>query len=395
MTTNPRFLKKSLIAASVTCLLAAPLVTSMIGGGIANTGFVSDVQAAQSMGNQQGGQGGMRGGQGQHLGGGGQGLPGGQGGKKGMDRVLDAEDDSDSDSDRPDWAGGDKELNPHRGEGNPDPGDMKGDEYGDLWVYVRDPLTGLPVTVTCDAGTCYQVVVCADADCTTTELHQLSTDPEAELPAGVVPIEVELGRLNLGRAPTKVLTHAADEALSKITVPGVTLGLDPAGRITVDGVAIDSPLENLALYIAVMTGDQKVLSALEPLLADRSVLEIAAALLGGSADKTGEITNDVTFYSNVIYDIVPAGEDYVDYGDMTYDRSLYDAVVFYHYYDTDGVTVLNASVNLKDYLEATQPALPAEGGITLFSVAADDALEVVEIIHSQIHEGLLPGTVAP
>ena len=392
MKTKRLTLKRSVVAASVACLLAVPLVTSNISGGIANAGFISDVQAAQGTGSQQGGQGGMRGGQGQQ-GAGGQSTQGGQGGKSGMDRILEAEDDSDSD--RPDWAGGDKELNPHRGEGNPAPGDMKGDEYGDLWVYVRDEITGLPVTVDCDSGTCYQVVVCTDADCTTTELFELSTDPEAELPAGVVAAEVDLGRLNLGRAPTTVLEHAEDEALSKITADGVTLSLDPAGRIMVDGVTIDSPLENLALYIAVISGDQTVLSALEPLLAESSALEIAAALLGGSADKTGEITNDVVFYSNVIYNLVPGGEDYVDYSAMTYDRSIYNTVVDYHYYDTDGVTVLNATVNLKDYLEATQPALPEEGGITLFTVASDDSLEVVELIHTQVHETLLPGTVAP
>jgi len=377
--------------------LAVPLVTSNINGNFAGAGFIGAAQAAQGAGGQQGGQGGMMGGQGQgQKGAGGQGAQGGQGGqggKTGMDKVLEAEDDSDSD--RPDWAGGDKEANPHRGEGNTNPGDMKGDEYGDLWVYVRDEVTGLPVTVNCDAGTCYQVVVCADADCTTTELVELSTDPEAELPSGVTPLEVELGRLNLGRAPTSVITHAEDEAISKITADNVTLSLDPAGRIMVDGVTIDSPLENLALYIGIMTGDQKVLSALEPLLAESSALELAAALLGGSADKTGEITNDVVFYSNVIYDLVPGGEDYVDYSSMSYDRSIYNTVVDYHYYDTDGVTVLNATVNLKDYLEATQAALPDDGGITLFTVASDDALEVVELIHTQIHASVLPGTVAP
>src|SRR5210317_1107399 len=123
MKTKRLTLKRSVVAASVACLLAVPLVTSNINGGIANAGFINDVQAAQGTGSQQGGQGGMRGGQGQQ-GVGGQGAQGGQGGKTGMDRVLEAEDDSDSD--RPDWAGGDKEENPHRGEGNPQPGDMKG-----------------------------------------------------------------------------------------------------------------------------------------------------------------------------------------------------------------------------------------------------------------------------
>ena len=98
MKTNRRSLKKTVIAASVTCLLAAPLMTSTINGGIA-AGFINDVQAAQSMGTHQGGQAGMKGGQGQHKGAGGQGLPGGQGSKKGMDRVLmDTDDDSDSDA---------------------------------------------------------------------------------------------------------------------------------------------------------------------------------------------------------------------------------------------------------------------------------------------------------
>lgn len=384
------FAKNTATAAAVAVSLAA----SMLAGGIASAGLIGEAHAAQGVTGQQhgaGGGGGM-GGQGQQ-GAGGQGAQGGQGGQKGMSKVLEAEDDSDSD--RPDWAGGDKEENPHRGEGNPDPGDMKGDEFGDLWVYVRDEITGLPVIVTCDDGTCYKVVVCADAACTTTSEYLLSTDPEAELPGGVVPVEVELGRLNLGRAPNTVIEHAEDEAMTKITADGVTLSQDPAGRIVVNGVPIDSPLENLALYIAIMSGDAQVLAALEPLLENTSELELAAALLGGSADKTGTITVDVVFYSNVIYGLVPQGEDYVDYNAITYDRSFYNTTVDYHYYDTDGTTVLNATVNLRDYLEATQPELPGDGGISLFTVASDDALEVVELIHTQIHPSVLPGTVTP
>jgi hypothetical protein len=387
------FARNTATAAAVAVSLAA----SMLAGGIASAGLIGEVHAAPIATGQQhgasGGAGGGMAGQGQRGAGGGQGAQGGQGGQKGMSKVLEAEDDSDSD--RPDWAGGDKELNPHRGEGNPTPGDRKGDEYGDLWVYVRDEITGLPVIVTCDGGTCYKVIVCADASCTTTSEYLLSTDPEAELPAGVVPVEVELGRLNLGRAPTKVIEHAEDEAMTKITADGVTLSQDAAGRIVVNGVPIDSPLENLALYIAVMSGDAQVLAALEPLLENTSQLELAAALLGGSADKTGTITLDVLYYSNIIYDLVPQGEEYVDYGAMTYDRSYYDTTVDYHYYDTDGTTVLNATVNLKDYLQATQPELPSDGGISLFSVASDDALEVVELLHTQIHPSVLPGTVAP
>ena len=390
MNSRAVFGRKSMIAGAVAVLLAAPLATSKISGGIASAGLIGEAQAAQGAGQQSGqgagmgGQGG--GGQGQMGGGGGAGTQGGQGGKKGISKVLEADDDSDSD--RPSWAGGDKEENPHRGEGNPQPGDMKGDEYGDLWVFVRDPSTGLPVTVTCDAGTCYQVVVCADAECTTTETFELSTDPEAELPEGVAPLEVDLGRLNLGRAPTTVVEHAEDEAMSKITVDGATLTLDPAGRIVVDGVTIDSPLENLALYIAIMTGDTQVLAALEPLLPDDSAtFELAASLLGASADKTGEITPDVVFYSNIIYGLVPGGADYVDYTALDYDRAATykDTTVTYQELNADGTTT-PVTGTIYDLVFAGVPLTDNNGGIDAFTAASNDALQVIEFIHEPIHD---------
>lgn len=400
MRTRTFSMKNTAVAAAVAVLLATPLATSTLSGGIASAGLIGDVQAAQGAGGQQQGGGGQGGGSmGGGQGAGGQGGQSGQGGKTGISGVLEAEDDSDSD--RPEWSGGNTDANPHSGEGNPQPGDMKGDEYGDLWVYVRDPLTGLPTEEPCDAGTCYTVVICADDACTTTDTYSISTDPEAELPAGVTPLEVDLGRLNLGRSPTSVIEHAEEEAITKITADGAVLDLDPAGRIMVDPVTtIDSPLENLALYIAIMTGDTEVLAAVQPLLEDKDMtsLELAAALLGGAADKTGEITTDVVFYSNIIYDLVPENAEYVDYSSMTtYDRSIYDTNWVYNYYVTDenGVTTVEiATVNLKDYLEADGEALP-DGGISLFTVAADDAVQVIEVIHNEVHDAILPGTVTP
>jgi hypothetical protein len=61
----------------------------------------------------------------------------------------------------------------------------------------------------------------------------------------------------------------------------------------------------------------------------------------------------------------------------------------------DGEQVLPATLNLKAFLDATQPSLTDAAGVTLFSVAADDALQVIELIHTQIHETQLPGTVTP
>ncbi len=330
----------------------------------------------------EGGRKGQMGGSG--YGGGGQGLSGragsfGQrGGRSVESLVSDVSDDGD-DSDRPDWAMGNKEENPHRGDPNPTPGVSKGDLYGDLYVVVRNPVTGEPILV--DG----ELQICLDTACEQTVLTV-----DGEVPEGVTPIEVEFGRLNIGRAPTKVIEHAEDEAMTKI-LNATTLTLDPAGRIIVDGAAIDSPLENLAIYIAIMSGDEEVLEALSSLKVDPMAL--AAAALGAAADKTGEISIDMLAYSNAIYELIPEGDSYVDYGDFDYDRSIYDQTVKYVYTLDDGLTYNNATVNLKDYLTATQPELEGASGITLFSIAADDALEVVELIHTQIHTSVLPGTV--
>ena len=139
-----------------------------------------EASAAQADGKGQQGAGGGQGG------GGSQGA-GGQGGKTGMDKVLEADDDSD----RPPWAGGDPGENPHSGGGDGKPdgaGTTKGDEYGDLIVLLRDPDTGLPETV--DG----EYLVCLDPACTETV-----RTVDLEVPAGVTPIEVDIGRADLAR----------------------------------------------------------------------------------------------------------------------------------------------------------------------------------------------------
>lgn len=396
--------RKFVISGAAACsLLAAPV---FVGTALDLQGNLVGSAAAQEAGHQgsgsstQGsqGQGGQKG-QGSSSQ---QGHKGG--GSKATHDVLSGEE---TDSDRPAWAGGNKEANPHRGTGNPSPGTNKGDTYGDLWVYIRDPITGEPITVTHDeveacTDTCYEVVVCASADCSATEIYYLSTAPDAELPEGVTPLEVDFGRLNVGRSPTKVLQHSEDEAISKITADGAVLTLDPAGRIVVDGATIDSPLENLALYVAILKGDQQVLTALEPLLTKENItaLDLAASLLAAASDKTGDLAPaigeytsvDMVWYLNIIYGISTESTPY-DYSTFTYDRTEYDTTVSYYY--TDGDEVKQATVNLKDFLDATQPITTTDSGITLFSIAADDAVEVIELLHTQIHPAELPGTVTP
>jgi len=126
------------------------------------------------------------------------------------------------------------------------------------------------------------------------------TDPvngEVTYPEGVLWTdligEVSFGRLNIGRAPEAVLQAAFDEAITTINSPDtLAIKIDAAGRLlltkkvydelrvdpttgeplylgTVDK-AIDSPLENVALYVKLMQDGHLVTPANEREPIDRS-----------------------------------------------------------------------------------------------------------------------------
>jgi hypothetical protein len=284
--------------------------------------------------------------------------------------------EEDDDSDRPDWAGGSKELNPHRGEGNTSPGTTKGDLYGDLVYLLRDPVTGLPIEV--DEGV---YAACLDTACVTYE-----PIIDGEIPAGA--IEVDFGRTNIMRAPDSVLQHSLDEVLLKLAA-ATTIETDEAGRLVLDGATIDSPLENLALYEALTSGEVS-LDGYDSLL-------LATSALAGAADKTGTIDLDFLYNVNDISGINTGDLEYYDYSGFTYERDYDDAAngdepYSYFYLDEDGNPV-SASLYIDDYLASVNGELTDSTGATLFAAAADDALEVIELIHTQIHDEKLPGTI--
>lgn len=231
---------------------------------------------------------------------------GGSGQVKG--KILSTMDDSDSDA--PAWAKGQKELNPHRpgSEGKPGTaGSKKGDDYGDLWVLLRDN-NGVPIL---DENGQEQPIVIIDGVPTVVQLEDPDGDGHYELPAEYADLvqEVELGRSNVTRAPSSVLEHSLEEALSKLD--GLTLTTDmvtESGMLVVDGATIDSPLENLALYQALLlasdTNNDGVLemsvdysgesgSGTYTFLVPASVqLDLAASLLAAGSDKTASLTVD-------------------------------------------------------------------------------------------------------
>jgi hypothetical protein len=382
MKTQSFTMKKTVIAgATALTLLSAPLLMASPSI-IATTGasFISTALAAAGEGSGEGHKGAGAGGSKQ--GGQADGTKG-SGGKKGMDKVLEEGED---DSDRPAWAQGNKEANPHSGGGKPgDAGSKKGDDYGDLIVLLRNPITGEPIV---ENG---EYLVCLDVACT-------STVPtvDGEVPAGVTAIEVDFGRASVGRAPSKVTDHSLDEAIAKLTADGAVISVDTAGRITitVDGVTstIDSPLENLALYIDLMSGlASSSTSQTEAALGSLATLDTAASLLAGVSDKTGDITVDYVVYYNVIVDLVKAGEFY-DFSTFSYTRDFPTDYV-YNYTLDGGVTILSATLNVNDYLAAVNGDITGDSGVTLFTDAADDSVEVIELLHTQIYSEILPGTI--
>lgn len=374
----------------------------------------SPISLTQAVGQGQGQR--MQGGQGQGGGGQGAGAGGQQGGPSFESRIFRGKGErviiilEDEDSDRPDWAMGNPELNPHAKAGGGKPtgaGTMKGDLYGDLIVLVRDPETGEPVV---ENG---EYLICLDADCTST-----TPTVDGEVPDGVTAIEVDFGRAAIARAPDSVIEKALGDALEKLTLPYVELGVDAAGRITYtypvdadndgdydednDGEfdvvvtgTIDSPLENLALYIDLMEGlASNATTPAEGVLGSLATLDTAAALFAGVADKTGDISLDYLYYQNLITGIVPESSTYYDYDGFTYTRSF--PTDYSYWVSIDGADPVTMVLNVNDYLTAINGAVPSAGDYAdLFATAADDALEVIELMHTQIYTEVLPGTVTP
>ncbi len=284
-------------------------------------------------------------------------------------------------SDRPAWAGV-KGGKAGAGGQPPTSGSSKGGIYGDLYVLIRDPLTGAALTETIN-GTVYPLVQAFDASGNPIANTSIPRDPAtgdllAKLPDGtaVYTSEVEFSRLSVARAPDKVLTHSLEEALSKLNTTGAVLSLDTAGRlvITISGVSstIDSPLENLALYVAAINGTLPA-----------SVTSItgfsSASLLAAAADKYKVVTLDTVMYLNSILKISP------DLSTFTYSRTdtyAGDTVKILVETPAGSGTYITKTVSVLGTVEWTVPtgSVPLTGAAA-YAQAVDDAVQVIEFVH--------------
>lgn len=350
------------------------------------TPFVTDYDvafAAGGSGKQAKGGAGGAGGHGQ--GGAGQGGAGKGKSLHGIFRDLTGSDDGD-DSDAPDWAG-QKGGKSGMGGGKPaSAGAKKGDLFGDLWVILRDA-NGVPIlspegfTQPLDANG-----------------NLIPLDEEGHPVDETLTVEVELGRLNVGRAPSKVLDRRADEVIALLNA-ATAVSLDAAGRLvlTVDGEekTIDSPLENLAIYTALMTtgtipGVTDLPGDAYDFLVDGVLtakdVQASAAFLAGASDKTGVLTTDEIAYINTFLDINveksgSVSYSVVDYSGVSYDRSdsFGSVTTTVLVQQPDGSWVAQ-DVNVYDVVFGGVD-YTGSGSLDAYTQAADDAREVIEFIH--------------
>jgi len=445
-------LKKLILVggASAFALLAAPLVSDYVTSGLSP--IVATAQAAESHtdgGHAEGGHSGGGGKKGPAYKGGQAGGSGAKGGSKSVEAIVAEEEEEESD--RPKWAGppADRtEENPHKATGGGKPTVDKGDLFGDIYVLLRND-DGTPVT---EDG---EIFVCTSADCSTFIKTVAGELPEGS--TGMIP--VEFGRMNVARAPSKVMDHSLTEALGKISgdtldttnivqiasdgtlmvyspdtdpktegaQPGMvpftpaadTVYTDPVGRLVYfDGTVwktIDSPLENLAVYQALLdaaydeatktvpdivtlsetvTAEGGGTTTLTFTLPTNQVLDLAASLIAGASDKTGDLNVDeivnISKFLNVDDDLAALVSGY------SYDETSYDGVWVQVLLPKDESTTLYelTTVNLGDAVTfnvippadddgvASTPIVDDNNGIDEFAQADDDAVQVFEYVHA-------------
>lgn len=237
-------------------------------------------------------------------------------------------------------------------------------------------------------------------------------------------VESELERLNLTRTNESVLTKKKADVKTKLTLAD-SIGLDPAGRLTVDGEALDAAPEYAGMYDSLMlTGG---IAGLDFADIPYDKWQLAAVAIGAAASKAVPITVDTVQYYNRIVgftgledpptwpglsfitptdpnpatpmsvDVLPGGENFVDYDGFSYNRAnTFPGSVTW-------LDVPKLKWNVKPILDTVPwtnlratgdlTAEQANGrtltGVTAFAQMADDARAVINYLHE--HDQIVPG----
>ncbi|WP_409420982.1 hypothetical protein ABHF91_14570 [Pseudaeromonas sp. ZJS20] len=331
--------------------------------------------------------------------------------------------------------------------GNGSSGGIKGELYGDLWVIVRDA-NGEPILFSW-AEDEEGIYLPSYTDSRTGCLQPIANTTTEALPAGLVALadmvnwevftevfgtdlstglaglplipldgdceiigedytqEVDFGRLSVARSPVAVIDSALEEALTTIR-SGIAISSDPAGRIVVHFAddsqkTIDAPLENLALYKQLMltgsifTDDSRPSPGNElDNLFDNSLtredLNVAAAFLSASGDKTGTITLDLVININTILGINTAAgyfdfENVAGVQDNTY--GYYRGVTNESYCRNPTVYDSQSACGMFSGVQATL-ILPSNKEGTVVSALTRQTITLLEDAYPQVFNDVAP-----
>jgi hypothetical protein len=332
-------------------------------------------------------------------------------------------------------------------------GSGNGEVLGDLVVLDRYP-SGVPILT---ADGCQQPLA---ADGT-----KIPVDPTTcAVVAGNETLlqSVDFARMSVARSPAKVMDKQMADVLVNLST-AQCLTLDPAGRLVysspdsadVDGdgnttelvsSAVDSPLQNLAIYRELMTNGTLGAPAitLPKPFNEYGILDTAAKALGAAADKGGKIDIDLVVYLNQILGldlsttttqlpkicidikqevkgvVQTVNKCFLDYSAYNYERvETYGNLPFpknipakspqLGYFDyltpysnliaTDGRPLFN--ISSASIVPTVFVSLPVKNNIGGFAEASDDARAVIDFMHSHpVMTGyeapvLCEGSVAP
>jgi len=218
---------------------------------------------------------------------------------------------------------------PGAGGGNGGGGGEGGGEtpdLGDLFVLLRDA-RGVPI-LTVDS--CQQPLAAPGVSLPAIAPFPACT-PASATESCVIPVdsatcavalgyetytqEVDFGRTSVVRSPVSVLEQQLDDVVVNLSIADCTT-LDPAGRLvnstvaddgTVTSAAIDSPLQNLAIYRQLMLTGYLGTAEFPLDLKDEDFLNTAARGLGAAIDKTGKVSVDTVVYLNQIMGLSDPG----------------------------------------------------------------------------------------
>lgn len=186
-----------------------------------------------------------------------------------------------------------KPANPG-GDGGSEPPDL-----GDLFVLYRDA-DGVPILT--EDSSCQQPLA-ADGTVLGVDPATCTVLPEY----ATLTQEVDFGRTSVVRSPETVLQQQLQDVIVNLSTAGCVT-LDPAGRLVtstktgeeVTSGAIDSPLQNLAIYRQLMLTGNLGISLTDPNNVLANPLNTAARAVGAAADKSGKVSVDMVAYLNQI-----------------------------------------------------------------------------------------------